>query len=87
MSVKGKCCAFLLGVAFRKRPLLRRSFSPTYPFLERSLGKSFGLTPGGSVKTLFLYCVSEIKGKCCVFFFFVFVCLAQRPLSFFCSFL
>ena len=54
-------------------------------FLERSSGKSFGLTPGGGVKTLFLYFVSEIRGKCCAFFF-VFVCLAQRPLFFFAVF-
>ena len=56
-------------------------------FLERPSGKSFGLTPGGGVKTLFLFLCLKLRGNAVRFFFFVFVCLAQRPLLVFCSFL
>ena len=52
-------------------------------FLERSSGKSFGLTPGGGVKTLFLYFVSEIRGKCCAFFLFRFCVLGSASFVFF----
>ena len=81
---EGEMLFVFSGTVFGDVPVsVYHSLWPTL-FFGRVDGKNFVQLLGVDVKTLFSYFVSEIRGKCCAFFFCAWVGVLCR---FFCGFL